>query len=78
MAVGQAHVVVLSRSGEVYCWGQGTSQQLGIGVAVDCHYPRLILHGKGVSEIGPDALIPSGHTRCRRTPAFHDQDRSSD
>lgn len=49
--VGQGHIVVLSKAGDVYAWGQGSEGEIGSGVKTDVHAPRLVMTGKGVADI---------------------------
>ena len=49
--VGQGHILVLSKTGDVYAWGQGSEGEIGSGVKIDVHAPRLVMAGKGVQDI---------------------------
>lgn len=49
--VGQGHILILTKSGDVYAWGQGSGGEIGSGVKIDVHTPRLVMAGKGVQDI---------------------------
>ena len=50
--VGQGHILVLAKSGDVYAWGQGSEGEIGTGVSINVHVPRLVMtSGKGVTDI---------------------------
>jgi hypothetical protein len=50
--VGQGHILVLTKAGDVYAWGQGSEGEVGSGVNINVHAPRLVMtRGKGVSDI---------------------------
>mmetsp|Transcript_58175 Transcript_58175/g.115467 ORF Transcript_58175/g.115467 Transcript_58175/m.115467 type:complete len:913 (-) Transcript_58175:296-3034(-) len=53
IACGQAHILVLSDSGDVYAWGSGGSGQLGLGKRNTYPSPQLVwgMMRKGVRQI---------------------------
>ena len=49
--VGQGHILILTKEGDLYSWGQGSDGEIGTGAKVDVHKPRLVMTGKGVQDI---------------------------
>lgn len=49
--VGQGHILLLSKAGDVYAWGQGSEGEIGCGVKINVHVPRLVMSGKNVADI---------------------------
>jgi len=43
-AAGAAHTLAVSRSGEVYCWGDNSQGQLGLGDLEERATPHAIMH----------------------------------
>ena len=67
VAVGHNHAALLTRGGEVYCWGHGSGGKLGCGLAAKSGHPQQVvrLFGKGVISVAcghsyTAAVLPSG------------------
>ncbi|KAM4013064.1 RCC1 domain-containing protein 1 isoform 2-T2 [Anomaloglossus baeobatrachus] len=71
MALGNEHVVLLTRDGKVLTWGAGRHGQLGHGDVEDGSAPRIVeaLHGVAMSEVAAGgwhtvAVSESGDLYC--------------
>ena len=63
ISAGGAHTCALSSVGEVLCWGQGTSGQLGNDVDSNSSYPVYVVAGEGSADhLGGIVQISSGNS----------------
>eukprot|EP01084_Bolivina_argentea_P073109 132689_1 len=51
VACGQSHIVILTSTGDVYSWGDGSYGEIGQGAFKASCIPRLILLNKNISSI---------------------------
>jgi alpha-tubulin suppressor-like RCC1 family protein len=64
IVAGDAHTCALAADGKVYCWGRGSSGQLGNGASVQSATPVLVSTG-GISNFdGFVQIAAGGNTTC--------------
>jgi len=51
VACGQSHILILTSSGDVYAWGDGSYGEIGQGAFKASQQPRLILLNKNIESI---------------------------
>ena len=63
---GETHTCALTSTGRVWCWGAGTSGQLGSGSATSTNYPVAVVSGSGSTNplTGIVQISAGGYHTC--------------
>ncbi|CAN8238297.1 unnamed protein product [Cochlearia groenlandica] len=64
ISLGAKHAALVTRQGEVFCWGNGNSGKLGLKVNIDIDHPKRVESLEGVTVV---SVACSDHQTCAVT-----------
>lgn len=66
IACGEKHAVVVTRQGEVFCWGEEKNGRLGHKVNLDVSYPKIV---ESLTDVHVESIACGDYQTCALT--FH-------
>ncbi|CAD5316404.1 unnamed protein product [Arabidopsis thaliana] len=64
ISLGAKHAALVTRQGEVFCWGNGNSGKLGLKVNIDIDHPKRV---ESLEDVAVRSVACSDHQTCAVT-----------
>ncbi|KAL1215201.1 PH, RCC1 and FYVE domains-containing protein 1 [Cardamine amara subsp. amara] len=64
ISLGAKHAALVTRQGEVFCWGNGSSGKLGVKVNIDIDHPKRV---ESLEDVAVQSVACSDHQTCAVT-----------
>lgn len=64
ISLGAKHAALVTRQGEVFCWGNGNSGKLGLKVNIDIEHPKRV---ESLEDVAVRSVACSDHQTCAVT-----------